>query len=128
VTEDSARKLLARVTCTNLEELEHSRGIAWTAHILLDGVYVGTAEDQGMGGSISFLADRAVTDRLELDYSEVGNRTLEIAQALMQLPNQFPLQMMGYGVYECDVFAWLEPTYEGRPMTLLDAYNLMNTP
>lgn len=128
MTEDSARKLLARVTCTNLEELEHSRGIAWTAHILLDGVYVGTAEDQGMGGSISFLADRAVTDRLELDYSEVGNRTLEIAQALMQLPNQFPLQMMGYGVYECDVFAWLEPTYEGRPMTLLDAYNLMNTP
>ena len=128
MTEDSARKLLARVTCTNLVELEHRNGIAWTAHILLDGVYSGTAEHKGMGGPVSFLADKVVTDRLELDFSEASNRSLEIAQALMQLPTPFPLQIMGYGAYECDVFAWLEPTYEGRPMTLLDAYDLMHTP
>lgn len=128
MTEDSARELLARVTCTNLTVLEHGRGVAWTAHILLDGVYSGTAEDKGMGGSISFYPDRVVSDRLELDYSEVCNRTLEIAQALMQLPSDMPLEIMGYHVYECDVFAWLEQTYQGAPMTLLDAYNHMNEP
>lgn len=126
--EQSARELLARVTCTNLNVLEHSRGVAWTSHILLDGVYAGTAEDKGMGGSISFCPDRVVSDRLELDYSEVCNRTLEISQALMRLPSDFPLEMMGFNVYECDVFAWLEPNYEGAPMTLLDAYNFMNEP
>lgn len=127
MTEESARELLARVTCTNLTELEHSRGVAWTAHILLDGVYAGTAEDQGMGGDVTFQPDRVTSDRLELVWEETINRAERIGEALVHLKCTGATKQPGY-FYGCDVFAWLETTYEGAPMTLLDAYNLMNDP
>ena len=127
MTEESARELLARVTCTNLTELEHSRGIAWTSQILIDGVYAGTAEDQGMGGDVTFEPHRVTSDRLELVWEETVARATEIGRALvtLQLGQQAGPARQWYG---CDVFAWLETTYEGAPMTLLDAYNLMNDP
>ena len=126
MTEESARELLARVTCTNLNVLEHSRGVAWTAHILLDGVYAGTAEDQGMGGDVTFESHRVTSDRLELVWEETVARATEVGRALvtLQLGQQGPVGQW----YGCDVFAWLETTYEGAPMTLLDALNLMNDP
>ena len=127
MTEDSARKLLARVTCTNLTELEHSRGVAWTSHILIDGVYAGTAEDQGMGGDVTFEPHRVTSDRLELVWEETVARAAEVGQALvtLQLGQQAGPVRQWYG---CDIFAWLDTTYEGCPMTLLDALNLMNDP
>jgi len=127
VTEESARELLARVTCTNLNVLEHSRGVAWTSHILLDGVYAGTAEDQGTGGDVTFEPHRVTSDRLELVWEETVARATEIGRALVTLQSgsQAGRRPQWYG---CDVFAWLETTYEGAPMTLLDAYNLMNDP
>ena len=127
MTEESARELLARVTCMNLSELEHSRGVCWTAHILLDGVYAGTAEDQGMGGDVTFEPHRITSDRLELVWEETVARATEIGRALVTLKEgqQSGRRPQWYG---CDVFAWLEPTYEGAPMTLLDAYNFMNEP
>ena len=127
MTEKSARELLARVTCTNLSELEHSRGVAWTSHILLDGVYTGTAEDQGMGGDVTFEAHRVTSDRLELVWEETVARATEIGRALvtLQLGSQAGGRPQWYG---CDIFAWLDTTYEGCPMTLLDAYTLMNDP
>ena len=127
MTEESARELLARVTCTNLNVLEHSRGVAWTSQILLDGVYSGTAEDQGMGGDVTFEPHRVTSDRLELVWGETVARATEIGRALvsLQLGQQSGPVRQWYG---CDIFAWLETTYEGAPMTLLDAYNLMNDP
>jgi len=127
VTEESARELLARVTCMNLTELEHSRGVAWTAHILLDGVYAGTAEDQGMGGDVTFEPHRVTSDRLELVWEETVARAAEIGRALVTLKEgqQSGRRPHWYG---CDVFAWLNTTYEGIPMTLLHAYDLMNDP
>ncbi len=127
MTEESARELLARVTCNGLHLLEHSRGVAWTAHILLDGVYAGTAEDKGMGGDVSFEPVRVTSDRLELVWEETVARATEIGRALVTL-KEGGQEPHGPGWFACDVFAWLEPTYEGRPMTLLDAYNLMNDP
>ena len=128
MTEESARELLARVTCTNLTELEHSRGVAWTAHILLDGVYAGTAEDQGMGGDVTFEPHLVTSDRLELVWEETVARAAEIGNALREL-DEAQASMAGViQWYGCDVFAWLDTTYEGCPMTLLDAYNLMNDP
>ena len=129
--EQSARELLARVTCTDLNVLEHSRGVAWTAHILLDGVYAGTAEDQGMGGDVTFEPHRgAITymgNEMCQSWEETVARATEIGRALvtLQLGQQAGRRPQWYG---CDVFAWLETTYEGAPMTLLDAYNLMNDP
>ena len=127
MTEESARELLARVTCTNLNVLEHSRGVAWTSQILLDGVYSGTAEDQGMGGDVTFEPHRVTSGRLELVWGETVARAAEIGRALvsLQLGQQSGPVRQWYG---CDIFAWLETTYEGAPMTLLDAYNLMNDP
>ena len=118
--EQSARELLARVTCMNLNVLEHSRGVAWTAHILLDGAYAGTAEDQGMGGNVTFEPHRITSDRLELVWEETVARATEIGRALvaLQLGQQAGPVRQWYG---CDIFAWLETTYEGAPMTLLDA-------
>jgi len=128
VTEESARELLARVTCNGLHLLEHSRGVAWTSHILLDGVYAGTAEDQGMGGDVTFEPHLVTSDRLELVWEETVARAAEIGNALREL-GEAQASMAGViQWYAFDVFAWLEPTYEGRPMTLLDAYNLMNDP
>ncbi|MBU89753.1 MAG: hypothetical protein CMA57_05115 [Euryarchaeota archaeon] len=124
MTEDSARELLARVTCTNLNELEHSRGIAWTAQILLDGVYAGTAEDQGMGGDVNFEPHRVTSDRLELVWEETINRADRIGEALVHLKCASAIKQPGR-FYNCDVFAWLDATYEGAPMTLLDAYNAL---
>ena len=134
MTEESARELLARVTCTNLTELEHSRGIAWTCQILIDGVYAGTAEDQGMGGDVTFEPCRVTSDLLELVWEETVARATEIGSALVTLDlgrttiMQSGSQNLLYKRpqwYGCDVFAWLETTYEGAPMTLLDAYNLL---
>ena len=127
MTEESARELLARVTCMNLNVLEHSRGVAWTSLILLDGVYAGEAEDQGMGGDVTFEAHRVTSDRLELVWEETVARATEIGRALvtLQLGVQDWRRPQWYG---CDVFAWLETTYEGAPMTLLEAYNLMTDP
>ncbi len=127
MTEESARELLARVTCINLNELEHSRGVAWTAHILLDGVYAGTAEDQGMGGDVTFEPHRITSDRLELVWEETVARATEVGRALvtLKLGQQAGRRPQWYG---CDIFAWLDTTYEGCPMTLLDAFNLMNDP
>lgn len=127
MTEESARELLARVTCNGLHLLEHSRGVAWTAHILLDGVYAGTAEDDGMGGDVTFAPIRVTSDRVRLVWEETVARATEIGRALVTL-KEGGQEAHGPGWYACDVFAWLEPTYEGRPMTLLDAYNLMNDP
>ena len=127
MTEESARELLAKVTCNGLHLLEHSRGVAWTAHILLDGVYAGTAEDQGMGGDVNFEPHRVTSDRLELVWEETVARATEIGRALVTLKEGLQSGTRPQW-YACDVFAWLEPTYEGRPMTLLDAYNLMNDP
>lgn len=127
MTEESARELLARVTCNGLHLLEHSRGVAWTAHILLDGVYAGTAEDDGMGGDVTFAPIRVTSDRVRLVWEETVARATEIGRALVTL-KEGGQESHGPGWYACDVFAWLEPTYEGRPMTLLDAYNLMNDP
>lgn len=109
----------------NLNVLEHSRGVAWTAHILLDGVYAGTAEDQGMGGDVTFEPHRVTSGRLELVWEETVARAAEIGRALVTLKEgqQSGRRPQWYG---CDVFAWLEQNYEGAPMTLLDAYNFMN--
>lgn len=128
MTEESARELLARVTCSNLSELEHSRGLAWTSQILLDGVYAGTAEDLGMGGEINFAPDRVTSDGLELVWEETVARTTEVGNALRALGEAQGSEIGAIQWYGCDVFAWLEPTYEGAPMTLLDAFNLMNDP
>ena len=119
--------MLARVTCTNLSELAHSRGLAWTSQILIDGVYAGTAEDQGMGGDVTFEPYLVTSDLLELVWEETVARATEIGRALVTLKEgqQAGRRPQWYG---CDVFAWLETTYEGAPMTLLDAYNLMNDP
>jgi len=127
VTEESARELLARVTCMNLNELEHSRGVAWTSLILLDGVYAGEAEDQGMGGDVTFEPYRVTSDGAGLVWEETVARATEIGRALVTLKEgqQSGTRPQWYG---CDVFAWLETTYEGAPMTLLDALNLMNDP
>jgi len=124
VTEESARELLARVTCMNLSELEHSRGICWTAHILLDGVYAGTAEDLGMGGDVTFEPHRITSDRLELVWEETVARATEVGRALvtLDLSQQAGRQPQWYG---CDIFAYLDTRYEGAPMTLSDAHNLM---
>ena len=124
MTEESARELLARVTCTNLTELEHSRGVAWTSQILIDGVYAGTAEDQGMGGDVTFEPHRVTSDRLELVWEETVARATEIGRALvtLQLGSQAGRRPQWYG---CDIFAYLDTRYEGAPMTLLDAHNLM---
>ena len=127
MAEESARELLARVTCMNLNELEHSRGVAWTSQILLDGVYAGTAEDQGMGGDVTFEPHRVTSDRLELVLEETVARATEIGRALVTL-KQGGQEAHGPGWYACDIFAWLETTYEGAPMTLLDALDLMNDP
>ena len=133
MTEESARELLARVTCSNLSELEHSRGLAWTSQILLDGVYAGTAEDLGMGGDVTFEPYRITSDRLELIWEETVARATEIGRALvtLQLGQQAGPKNLLYKRpqwYGCDIFAYLDTRYEGAPMTLLDAYNLMNDP
>ena len=130
MTEESARELLARVTCTNLSELEHSRGIAWTSLILIDGVYAGTAEDLGMGGDVTFEPYRITSDRLELIWEETVARATEIGRALvtLQLGQQAGPKNLLYKRpqwYGCDIFAYLDTRYEGAPMTLLDAHNLM---
>jgi hypothetical protein len=108
----------------NLSELEHSRGVAWTAHILLDGVYAGTAEDQGMGGDVTFEPHRITSDRLELVWEETVARATEVGRALvtLDLGQQAGRRPQWYG---CDIFAYLDTRYEGIPMTLLHAYNLM---
>jgi len=130
VTEESAREFLARVTCTNLTELEHSRGLAWTSQILIDGVYAGTAEDQGMGGDVTFEPNLVTSDLLELVWEETVARATEIGRALVALDlgrqsgpkNLLYKRPQWYG---CDIFAYLDTRYEGAPMTLLDAHNLM---
>ena len=124
MTEESARELLARVTCMNLNELEHSRGLAWTMLILLDGVYAGEAEDQGMGGDVTFEPFRVTSDGAGLVWEETVARATEIGRALvtLDLGQQAGRRPQWYG---CDVFAWLDATCEGAPMTLLDAYNLL---
>ncbi len=130
MTEESARELLARVTCTNLSELAHSRGLAWTSQILIDGVYAGTAEDQGMGGDVTFEPYLVTSDLLELVWEETVARATEIGRALVTLDlgqRAGPKNLL-YGRpqwYGCDIFAYLDTRYEGAPMTLLDAYNLM---
>ena len=124
MTEESARELLAKVTCMGLNVLEHSRGVAWTSLILLDGVYAGEAEDQGMGGDVTFEPYRVTSDGAGLVWEETVARATEIGRALvtLQLGSQAGRRPQWYG---CDIFAYLDTQYEGAPMTLSDAHNLM---
>ncbi len=107
-----------------LNVLEHSRGVAWTSLILLDGVYAGEAEDQGMGGDVTFEPYRVTSDGAGLVWEETVARATEIGRALvtLQLGSQAGRRPQWYG---CDIFAYLDTQYEGAPMTLSDAHNLM---
>ena len=81
-----------------------------------------------MGGEVFFEPHRLTSDRRELVWEETVARATEIGRALVTLKEGGREPGTRPQWYACDVFAWLEPTYEGAPMTLLDAYNLMNDP
>ena len=127
MTEESSRELLTRVTCRNLQELEHNRGVAWSMHIFLDDTFVGVASDEGNGGTVTVSPDRCISDTLGLTWSETNDRFRQINMALIELGCGRTYEC-GNQVVDYDVMAWLEPVYEGAPMTLLDALTIMRDP
>ena len=127
------RDLLERVGGRNLQMLQHSRGLAWTLEITLDGDLIGIAEHQGTGGTTEVgppyyatMAETQETQNLDRDAltalrAELENRINEIGNALTALGCGFtyppgPYADSGSSEPDWDIFTCLEPG-----MTLYDA-------
>jgi hypothetical protein len=107
--------------------LEHNQGVAWSMRIFLDDTFVGVASEQGNGGAPTFCPDQVVSDSLGLTWSESKDRFRQINMALIELGSGKQYSQ-GHDIVDYDVMAYLEPIYEGAPMTLLDALTLMRDP